>query len=395
MPFRSLADVSLSCRGMAVLLCLAGALCGPSGLRSTFAEEVSLAADFGEPHVIIPAPDDGSIAHVSWPKVVRTPEGTLVVAAIAGEFHGSHGGGCPVTAYSTDGGRTFSEMQVLKRYGPQMEYTSAGNCALGVAEDGAVVLLSMAYNGDASSTIDGWRSTDAGRTWIPTDVSRLDRSQTGSVYGHVIHVPQQGLAVFGHYRKPQNTENGGLWMAWSRDQGRSWDAPQRIELETKLRLVEPAVDYSRGKFVGLIRHGGDNYLEITSEDRGSTWTSKLPVLKSDHPGKVMLPSPCIVSDPQHAGRLLALVSERHGRDATNPLLGRLTLWECQDTTRDWRKLGDVVHFPTTLGRRTDITYGWMAPLGNDQWYVVFYCGQTRGPSDIYGMTITLPMGRGQ
>jgi hypothetical protein len=371
--------IGIGCAAMVVLWSGWSSLAG--------AADVSFAADYGEPRVIIAAPEDPSLAHVAWPKVVRTADGTLVVAAIAGEFHGTHGGGCPVTAYSTDGGATFSPLQVLKRYGPGLEYTSAGNCALGVAEDGAVVLLSMAYNADVASTIDGWRSTDSGRTWTPVDVSTLDRNQTGSVYGHVNLVPGQGLAVFGHYRKPANVENGGLWLAWSRDKGRTWEAPQPVQLETTQRLVEPAVLHSGGRFIGLIRNSQDHYLQITSDDLGATWAKPTPVLKPEDVRPATLPSPCLVNDPEHPGRLLALVSERHGKDNASGLLGRLTLWEATDSELQWKKLGDVARFPQALRARTDITYGWMTPLGAGKWYVVFYCGKTRGASDIYGMTI--------
>lgn len=354
------------------------------------AEEVSLAGEFGTPRVIVPAPEDPAIAHVSWPKVVRTADGTLVVAAIAGRFHGKHGGGCPAACFSTDGGQTFSPLQILKHYGPGEEYTSAGNVALGVAEDGGVVLLSMAYNGDASNTIDGWRSTDGGREWSPVDVSRLDRNQTGSVFGHVIQVPQQGLAVFGHYRPPLVAEYGGLWLSWSRDAGRSWEAPRPVRLETGERLVEPAVLHSGGRFIGLVRNNGDHYVQITSSDLGATWDAPTPVLKSAHSSPVVLPSPCLVSDPEHPGRLLALVSERYARRDGIKLLGKLTLWEANDRDLDWQPLGDVAQFPLSLGSRNDITYGWMTPLGSGRWFVVFYCGERRGPSDLYGLTITVP-----
>jgi len=354
------------------------------------AQDISLAGDYGEPVVIVPAPADLSIAHVAWPKVTRTPDGTLIVAAIAGEFHGPHGGGCPVVSFSTDEGQTFSPLQVLKRYHKKAEYTSGGNCALGIAEDGAVVLLSMAYNGDASNTIDGWRSTDSGRTWTSVDVSTLDRSQTGSVFGNVIHVPGQGLAVFGHYRKPARKHSGDLWMAWSRDQGMSWEKPQSVELETNLRLAEPAVTFAGGRFVGLIRNGKDYYTEITSSDLGVNWNMQAVGLKSDYEGPLSLPSPCIVPDPEHPERLLALVSERHQKNEQGGILGRIVLWEAHAQELNWRKIGEIAQFPEKLKDRKDITYPWMAPMGDNQWFIVFYCGKTRGASDLYGLKVQIP-----
>ena len=40
-----------------------------------------------------------------------------------------------------------------------------GNLAMGVGNDGAVVLLAMAYGGDEANTILAWRSIDNGKTW--------------------------------------------------------------------------------------------------------------------------------------------------------------------------------------------------------------------------------------
>src|SRR3954470_23570011 len=90
---------------------------------------VSLAGDFGEPRVIVAAPADPAIAHLAWPKAVRLRDGGLVVAYVAGRFHGTHGGGCPAVSVSTDGGKTFSPPYVLKHYGPGDTYTSGGNVA--------------------------------------------------------------------------------------------------------------------------------------------------------------------------------------------------------------------------------------------------------------------------
>jgi len=378
-------DVSPGALGiawMAALLALGTGAC---------AAEVSLAGDFGEPRVIVPAPADEALAHLSWPKVVRAKDGTLVIAYIAGRFHGDHGEGCPAVSISSDASRTFSAPRVLKRYTAAREYTSAGNVALGLAEDGAVVLLSMAYNSTKANTIDGWRSIDSGRTWKAVDVSTLDRSQTGSVYGNVILVPGRGLAVCGHFRQGSRGQTKGLWLAWSDSCGKSWGKPQAISASP---WVEPAVTFSQNRFVGLVRvaRPENYYVRITSDDFGKTWNTEDRGLVSDHDGPVSMPSPCLVSDPGTPGRLYALASERHQRSAE--LLGRVVLWTADARRLQWKKLGEVARFPKQLGDRRDITYAWMAPLGGDAWYVVFYCGRTRGPSDIFGLTIHLGTGAG-
>ena len=88
----------------------------------------------------------------------------MVLASVAGTFHGTNGGGSPAVSVSADGGRTFTAPNVLRAFGPGMEFTHCGNLALGLAEDGALVLLAMAFTGDIRNTIVGWRSADEGRT---------------------------------------------------------------------------------------------------------------------------------------------------------------------------------------------------------------------------------------
>lgn len=350
---------------------------------------VSLAGDFGEPRVIVPASADPALAHHSWPKVVRAKDGTLVVAFIAGRFHGFHGEGCPTVAFSTNGGTTFSAPNVLKRFTATSEYTSAGNVALGLADDGAVVLLAMAYRANTANTVDDWRSTDAGRTWTAADVSTLDRNQTGSVFGGIPAVPGKGLTAFGHFRQGSLPQTQGLWLAWSADGGKAWGKPRAFSLQG---LFEPSFVFSEGRFVGLVRtkETGGYYVQLASNDFGQTWQTTERGLVSDHAGPVGLPSPCLVTDPAHPGRLYALVSERHGEKAPGGLLGRVVLWTAQAKELKWRPLGEVVRFPRALGQRRDITYAWMTPLGGEEWFAVFYCGLVHGAADIYGLKLRLP-----
>lgn len=369
-----------------LLLVLITALIQTAGAA---APVISLAGDFGEPRVIIPASADAGLAHHSWPKVVRAKDGTLVVAFIAGRFHGTHGEGSPTVACSTNGGATFSAPNVLKRFTAQSEYTSGGNVALGVAEDGTVALLSMAYRGNTANTVDGWRSTDHGRTWQLADTATLDRNQTGSVFGGVPAVPGKGLAVFGHFRAGSVTQTQGLWLAWSADSGKSWGKPQAF---TDQGLVEPAFVFSEGRFIGLVRTKATStyYVQFTSDDFGKNWQNVERGLTTDLAGPVALPSPCLVTDPAHPGRLYSLVSERHNEKVAGGLLGRVVLWTAEAKELKWKRLGEVVRFPRTLGQRRDITYAWMTPLGNDEWFTVFYCGQVHGPADIYGLKMRIP-----
>jgi hypothetical protein len=120
--------------------------------------------EFGSPRVLVSAPDDPRFHHLAWPKIATAPDGTVVLAYVSGRRH-VDGEGCPVVALSTNGGRSFSGPLILKEFDRRRPFHHAANLALGVAEDGAVVLLCMAFTGNRRNSVFGWRSTDGGRTW--------------------------------------------------------------------------------------------------------------------------------------------------------------------------------------------------------------------------------------
>jgi hypothetical protein len=278
---------------------------------------------------------------------------------------------------------------VLKEYGPNDAYTSGGNVALGVAPDGSVALLSMAYKGDEANTIDGWRSTDGGRSWQDSDVAPLAGSTTGSVYGHVLTLPDKKLAVVGHYRRGSTTRTAGLWISYSADSGRSWGPPNTI---TPLGLVEPAFVFAANRFIGLARPNRTPawYTQLTSDDLGKTWSVQPKALEAAQPKGVQYPSPGLFVDPNDENRLLALVSQRFSAEVGNGLYGRIDLYSANVKDLAWKKIGVVAQFPRTLRERGDLTYGWMTPLSDNRWFAVFYCGQPRGASDIYGLEFAMP-----
>jgi hypothetical protein len=235
------------------------------------ADAVPAGGDYGEPRLLVASPDDPAVAHLSWPKIVTTGDGTLVLAYSAGKGHNIGGSG-PAVSRSTDGGATFSRPQVLIRFpDDDARYRDCGNMALGIAGDGSVVLLAMAYAGNTQNTILGWRSTDDGATWTRVDTTALADNKTGSVYGHILQVPQvavgklgqaphddqssarpnpeassepvpfshspgKDLVVFGHYRQPSRPASG-IWMSVSRDHGMTWEPPRVV---TEKAYFEPA-----------------------------------------------------------------------------------------------------------------------------------------------------------
>ncbi len=355
--------------GVCVIVAAGTALAGPVGV------------DFGVPRLLIPAPDDERITHLSWPRIVKTGEGVLVTAYSAGIGHNIGGSG-PAVSVSRDGGETFSEPRLLAYFPDDDDrYEDCGNMALGVTEDGALILLAMAYHSDEANTILGWRSENDGLTWNPVDTSNLAENQTGSVYGHVTSMPDGRLAVTGHYRQPSEPYSEGVWLSFSDDNGRSWNPHERI---VERRLFEPAIIYAGGRFVGLIRDDGSEppYWQVTGE--GDDWELTRSAVGPKEDIELRAPSPFVTVDPEDAERLWALESQRFAEGG-----GAIWLWTANAETLDWRRVGQVVAFPADDPNHADITYPWMTPLGDGQWFLVFYSGQRRGPSSIYGMEIDL------
>lgn len=339
-----------------------------------------IGGDYGEPRLIVAAPENPRYAHLSWPKIVRCNDGTLVLAYSAGRYHGGGGEGCPAVSVSTDAGQTFSRPQILKEITRAGTYDNCGNFALGLAKDGAVVLLAMAYRGNEANTIYGWRSEDSGKAWLPVDVSALDENKTGSVFGHVFPVPGKGLAVCGHYRAGSQPRSEGIWIAYSQDHGRTWGTPQVI---TSQKLFEPVVVFSDGRYVGLFRQSGRApiYWQAVSDDLGESWElSKWP---EEPVSDFNLPSPFIAVSPKDPHRLYALESERHVKGS---LPGNIYLWTADSRRLDWKRDGLVVRFPESLKDRNDFSYPWMTPLEDGTWFLAFYCGKKAGANSIYGMT---------
>lgn len=330
---------------------------------------------YGEARVIVPAPENERYQHLAWPKIVKAPDGTLVVAYIAARKHVA-GDGCPAVSISKDGGASFSEPRILAHYDSRAEYEHAANLAIGLAPDEAVVLMGMTHTGNKRNDIFGWRSEDSGETWQPVDASALGKSQTGSVFGHIFETPDKGLTLTGHYRLPRGF---GIWIAYSQDEGRSWGPPKTLIADTK--WFEPTLWFTEGRIVGHIRDDTQSaYQQIVSDDQGETWTEPQLVLQRDE-GR-SYPSPFIISDPNDPTTIYALQSER----IKEPRSAAIYLWKADASKLDWERQGLIVK-ATNI---PDFSYPWMTHLEGHKWFLVFYSGEIDGPSSIYGMEIALP-----
>jgi hypothetical protein len=344
------------------------------------------------PRVLVSAPEDLPFKHLSWPKLARTPQGTLVLAYSAGIGHNIGASGLAVSV-SADGGKTFSPPNVLKRFpADDSRYRDCGNMALGIAGDGAAVVLAMAYHGNERNTVFGYRSEDEGRTWRAVDTSALAENKTGSVYGHVLALPDGRLAVFGHYREGSAPHTQGIWLAYSGDDGRTWGPHQRV---VEQKTQEPAIVYTREGFVGLLRTwGGRAEYEWVAGADGKAWRTGPNALGVERKEGYAYPSPFIAVDPRAPDRLWALESARFMDGGKRR--AAITLWmaglggDAEPHAPNWQRVGRVADLGTgeTAGH-TDFTYPWMVPLGDDRWLMVYYSGNPKGKSDIYGLTLRL------
>lgn len=338
--------------------------------------------------IAVPAPADPAIAHLAWPKVVRTKSGALVLASCAGQGHNTGGSG-PAISRSTDGGRTFSAPRLLLRFpDDDPRYKDCGNLALGVAPDGSLLLLAMAFTREGPNNIFGWRSTDEGVTWTRTDTSALGPDKTGSVFGYFVPLRSGALAVFGHYRNGSQPHTQGVWIAESTDSGRTWAAARRI---TDVHAVEPAVVRSAGRLVGFFRGDsqqarGRQYVGV-SDDDGATWQTEVSDLDAENRERARLAAPFAVENPQRRGELLVLTTERAVPGNTP---GRIWLWRGDAKKLDWKRERVILEIPRVEGDpNTDFGYPWLLHLGGNRWQMYYYHGQPRSACPIWVTEVEL------
>ena len=318
--------------------------------------------------------------------MVITENGTIIASYIAARFHGSGGEGCPAISISTDSGATLSPPRIVHRFSAGDTFDHSGNTALGIARDGAIVLLAMGFRKDEAHTILGWRSTDEALNWKAVDTAKLANDRSGSVYGNILNLPTGRLMVFGHYRSPRPEE--GIWVATSDDDGRSWSGPRQV---ANAPLVEPAATLSGGRMVALYREHGKQLHSQTwqaiSDDLGENWDIKRDGIVSSDPERFRRPSPFITFDPLKPDKLYSLVTERHVPGNTP---GTITLWTSDLHNLRWTKIGLLTTLPRDEGNlNRDFGYPWMVPLGGNRWFVLFYFGESSGPCALWSLEMKI------
>ena len=353
--------------------------CAASRAAEPLLEWAAKQTDGGPVRIAIPAPKDARFAHLAWPKAIRAADGSIVVAYLAGIYHG--GGGSPAVSYSADGGKTFAAPNILREFGPGKDYANSGNLGLAVADDGAIALLAMAHTGDKANHIFGWRSTDHGRTWQPVETPTLGPNKTCSVTS-MIRVPGVGLLATGHYRKGSKPHEQGTWLATSNDNGKTWGEPSAIN---DVAGGEPVIVHAPKSAPG----GGDRLLVFirsrtitlarqyiaVSDDLGKTWKTEESQIGVEKKGT--LAHPFAMVNPAKESELVVLTAER-------PLPGRVWLWRGDPKTLEFKRDRVVLEFPKVANdKNTDYGYTWIVPTEKGRGLMFYYHGETKGRSEIW------------
>lgn len=330
----------------------------------------------GQPVRIAVAPTGNPrFAHLAWPKAVRTADGTIVLGYQIGTHHGD--GSCPAVSISTDEGRTFSPPQVLREFGPGMEYTNSGNMAIGLAHDGAVIILSHGHRGNEANHIFGWRSTDSGRTWTPIDTSALGPNKTGSATGTIVQLPGRRLMAVGHYRLGSKPQPLGIWQSVSDDDGLTWGEPKMV---TNVNSGEPVIVRHGNRLLVFIRGRGPasaRQFIAVSDDFGQTWRTELSDLTARGAHSTVITHPFALVNPHDPAGLLAATIER-------PLPSVATLWRGDPQTLAFAPERTLLTLPQIPDDpNTDFGYPWLLHLGGDRWLMFYYHGRGRGECPIW------------
>jgi hypothetical protein len=329
----------------------------------------------GDPVRIAVAPSDSPrFAHLAWPKAVRTTDGTIVLGYLAGTHHGSES--CPAVSISTDGGKSFSAPNVLKEFGPGKEYGNSGNMALGLAHDGAVLLLAHGHSA-TSNHIYGWRSSDSGRTWKLINTSALGPDKTGSSTGTIVQLPGKKLMVAGHYRAGSKPYTTGIWQSVSADDGLTWGEPAMVN---NINAGEPVLVRSGDRLLVFVRGRGPaaaRQLVSASEDWGQTWKTDLLNLTAVNQHTTGLAHPFARVNPHNAEELIAVTFER-------PLPGSAQLWRGSAKTLTFKRDRTLVELPKIAGDpHNDFGYAWLLPMEGRRALVFYYHGLGRGYCPIW------------
>ena len=231
----------------------------------------------------------------AWPNLTRMPDGVIVATIFNQPVHLGWPGDVECWA-STDEGRMWELRGTPTVHEPD---TARGNVAVGLAHDGALVVIvsGWSYQGKPvvgqrnklDKVLEPWvcRSTDGGRTWMRDgSVNIPDGAQSFIPFGDIERCDDGTLGVSA-YTNPGDRSYNTAWFLRSRDDGRTWGEAALIGAD----------DYNETDLLFL---GGDRWLAASrthregcldlfvSEDGGDSWACQGPLtLPGQHPAHLM------------------------------------------------------------------------------------------------------------
>ena len=237
--------------------------------RFPFLEGDPRYADFGKCPDVPGNPPPGARGGGLWPTLHVLADGTILCVATTGVSHKGGPGGAPGLSVSKDRGKSWSPYRVI------------GGAAMGVADDGALVLIGGVADPEdperQSRQLSSY-SEDGGDTWSqpkPIDLAQLgDDLPSIGPFGPILRVAPSTMAVnvrggypAARYARQPDLPERKSYLLWSYDSGRTFTELTFIADKTETSFVPLDADnwicYSRVSWL---------HPEIgRSADGGRTW----------------------------------------------------------------------------------------------------------------------------
>jgi len=246
---------------------------------------------------------------------VRTADGTIVLGFLAGTHHGDES--CPL--FPSHGRRQYvlPAPNILREFGRDTEYSNSGNLALGVAHDGAVLLLAHGHKGNLKNHIFGWRS---GGQWAHLEARGhigARAEQDGVIHRDDRATSREAVDVTGHYRRWFETVQHRHLAVVSPDDGLTWGEPAMVN---NLNAGEPVLVRAGDQLLVFVRGRGPanarQFISI-SDDWGKTWKTELSTIITHDKRTTGLAHPFAMVNPLKTSELIAVTSEGRCPAASN------------------------------------------------------------------------------
>lgn len=303
----------------------------------------------------------GQDEHSAFPGMTREPSGVLRLVFRQGPNHMA--GGRIVTAESWDDGQTWTNPQTI-RANPDYRDPFIANI------DGINYLTWFGAQ-------PGNPAMGAGmmRAWN-SESRRIDTLARAAISAPIVKLPDGRLATAFYGQKAgESTTLWTAWMAWSSDNGWTWQTNRIInELAAGRSTAEPYLVVNGPWTHMLVRWGNDSIGIRSSSDSGVSWPAPARKILDNATGR-----PTVIPA---AGGMLVMVY----REAST---GNAAMAYSVDNAQSWQPAGTVLAAPAG----GQMTYAAMVRAADepDEIRLVVGMEQAGGvTSQLYGGTVVLP-----